>query len=80
MAPAFHVRNIYIILLIGGTLITPFLKGSVCAYYYMADNSNGHQAINPSILSSVLRCQIIPHPGVHDHDYHMSMVHRASCC
>lgn len=80
MVPAFHIRNIYIILLIDWELISPFLKGSVCVYYYMADNSNGHQAINPSILPSALCCQIVPHPGVHNHDYHMSMVHRASCC
>lgn len=80
MAPAFHIRNIYLNLRIDGTLIIPLIKGSVCAYHHMVDNPNGHQAIDPPILPSALRYQIIPHPGVHDHGYHMSMVHRASCC
>lgn len=80
MAPALHIGNIYIILLMDGELIVPRLKGSVCTYYYMACHSNGYQTINPPILPSALRCQVIPHPGIHDHDCSMYMVHRASCC
>lgn len=74
------ILNIYIILPTDGDLIVLRLIGSVCTYYYMACHSNGHQNINPPILPSALRCQIIPHPGIHYHDYCMSMVHRASFC
>lgn len=73
-------RNIYIILLVDGKLIVPHLKGSVCTYHYMARHSNGHQTINSPILPSALRRKIVPDPGIHYHDYRMSMVHRASCC
>lgn len=73
-------RNIQIILLVDWELIVRPLKGSVCTYHYMACHSNGHQTINPLILSSALRRKIVPHPGIHYYDYCMSMVHRASCC
>lgn len=45
----------YIILLVDEELIVLRLKGSVRTYHYMACHSNGHQIINPPILSSALR-------------------------